>query len=108
MCKYIIVAIANSHIDDIYLFRVRRAESTMMNLTYAYCGNHKCEGKVFKNMATDAVSCQRKLQGLDPSVPSAHDMINLLLISIILYPSRVGEIIDYSYLRDWAIVVILL
>lgn len=83
------VAISNSKIDDfIYL----ECADTIKNneLIYAFCGNHKCEGKVIKNMATDHYRVD-KGQGLDPIGYAQY--YEITPNNIILYPSRVGEII---------------
>uniref|UniRef100_A0A6C0EHX4 Uncharacterized protein n=1 Tax=viral metagenome TaxID=1070528 RepID=A0A6C0EHX4_9ZZZZ len=83
------VAISNSHIDEfIYLECADKVNND--DLIYAYCGNHKCEGKVIKNMATDHYRVD-KGQGLDPTGYAQY--YEITPNNIILYPSRVGEII---------------
>ena len=83
------VAIVNSNIDEfVYL----ECADTIKNneLIYAFCGNHKCEGKVIKNMATDHYRVD-KGQGLDPT--GYAQFYGFTPNNIMLYTSRVGEII---------------
>lgn len=83
------VTISNSNIED---FNYLECAPTIKNgeKLYAYCGNHKCEGNVLKNMATDHYRVD-KGQGLDPD--GYAEYFELTPNNIMLYASRVGEII---------------
>ena len=83
------VAITNSDIND-FMYLECAKEVNNNELIYAYCGNHKCEGKVLKNIATDHYRVD-KGQGLDPT--GYTEYFKLTPNNIMLYPSRVGEII---------------
>jgi len=83
------VAISNSNIDE-FMYLECAKELNNNDLIYAFCGNHKCEGKVLKNMATDHFRVD-KGQGLDPN--GYAEYFELTPNNIMLYPSRVGEII---------------